>query len=66
MKQKFMKKALAVALSTAMVFSASSVAGMQSASAAAKFRPEYDVQNLKGRTEGLQTEISKQYAELED
>ena len=29
-------------------------------------RPEYDVQNLKGRTEGLQTEISKQYAELED
>jgi len=37
MKQKFMKKALAVALSTAMVFSASSVAGMQSASAAAKF-----------------------------
>ena len=45
MKQKFMKKALAVALSTAMVFSASSVAG---------------------RTEGLQTEISKQYAELED
>ncbi|MDE7310880.1 MAG: Ig-like domain-containing protein [Eubacterium sp.] len=37
MKQKFMKKALAVALSTAMVFSASSVSGMQSASAAAKF-----------------------------
>ncbi len=37
MKQKFMKKALAVALSTAMVFSASSVSGMQPASAAAKF-----------------------------